>query len=494
MANIRTMLDGLRNALTGQGTGADARRGNSYTPTCMTQQEIDAAYRGSGMMRKIIDIPALDMVREWRNWQAESNQIKLLENEERRLDLRGKIRMAETLRGLGGGAIILGVPGDQQLPVNLRAIGKKGLAFIHVVSRWHLTLGDQVTDANDPLFGGPKNFKMQTSLGEQTFHPSRVVCFKGDPLPLLQTMGWEEQFWGESRVARVLDAVQNSDTAQGAFASLITKSRNVIIGIPGLTDIVSEPEGEAAIGKRLATMALGEGMYHATLRDAGDGTPGAGETIDHRQVTWTGIPDIMMAFATFMSAVSDIPATRLLGKSPDGMNATGKGDSDNWHKTVRAKQTLELGPCMDQIDAALIPSALGTVPTDEDGKAAEIWYEWAPLDTPSEKDEADTFYVTMQAVEKAQATGAIPEEAFVKGFQNLMTERGWMPGLEGALAEIPEDERFGLNPEPDDTDPSALTQENGNGGDPDLAGGGKPTQRRPARRAANDGKPKPKDA
>src|SRR5690606_6627144 len=58
-----------------------------------------------------------------------------------------------------------------------------------------------------------------------------------------------------------------------------------------------------------------------------------------------------------------------------------------------------------------------------------------------------------------------------------------MPGLEGALAEIPEDERFGLNPAPadNDDDPSAIQAE---GGDPASAGGGTDV---PARRAANDG-------
>ena len=62
-------------------------------------------------------------------------------------------------------------------------------------------------------------------------------------------------------------------------------------------------------------------------------------------------------------------------------------------------------------------------------------------------------------MEKVQATAAIPEVAFAKALQTGIVENGWAPGLEGALDDIPEDERFGIEQDEDDgTDPSALTQ------------------------------------
>ena len=469
-------VDSLTNAVSGFGTHADPRAYNRYLPGNLEQSQIAAAYDGSGMMAKVIDIPALDMVREWRNWQADAKQIKALEAEERRLGLREKVRMAETYRGLGGGALVIVTAGDHSSELKPEQIAKGGIVAINVVTRWQITGVDFVDEIADPNYGKPTYWRMGNS--QTNIHPSRVVCFRGDPVPPILPVSLDERFWGRARVQRVLDAVQNVDTAQGSFASLITKVRNVIIGIPGLMDLVSDADGEAALRRRLSAMILGESMYNAMLRDAGDGTPGAGETIDHRQVNWAGIPDVMMAFATFLSAVSDIPATRLMGKSPDGQNATGDSDTANWNRMVKAKQTLELQPCMDQLDPLLMASA-GVSATED----AEVWADWAPLDTPSEKEEADTFNVTMDAMTKLQATGAIPDEAFAKGLQNLMTERGWIPGLEGALAEIPENERFGLNPDDDGTDPSAIAAE---GGDPDLEGVGGANGSVPPRRAAND--------
>lgn len=468
MATIRRLWDGLSNALTGLGTTSDPRYRNAYTFCPLSQQQIEAAYRGSGLMRKVVDIPAFDMVREWRDWQAEKDQIELLEAEERRLGIQAKVMQAEILRGLGGGALILGAPGDPEMPVNERVSQKDGLSYIHVVNRWQLTATRWIDDPTDPLYGGPEFWQVQTAQGQRRIHPSRVVCFRGDPLPNLTGTNMLDHFWGESRVQRVLEAVENSDTAQQAFSSLIVKSRNTIIGIPGLTDLVSTATGEQQLAKRMAALQLGESIYNATLRDAGEGKAGDGETIEHRQVNWAGIPEIMYAFATFVAAVSDIPVTRLLGRAAEGMNASGDSQQKDWNKMVRARQNLALRPCLDQLDAALIPSALGSRPS-------EIWWQFSPLDTPTEAEEATRFKTTMEAVEKAMNTGAIPDQAFNKAVQNTIIEGGWMPGLDGALDEIPEAERYGLDPDEDGTDPSALQAAN----EPENP---------PIQRAANDGR------
>lgn len=459
MANLlRWIADGLVNGLTGMGGRGDARGGNRYCFRPLSHPEIEAAYRGSGLMRKVIDIPALDMVREWRDWEADSATAALLVAEEKRLGLQQKIMLAEIMRGLGGGALILGLPGNSETPVNTKVLGKGALAYIHVVNRWQLTFGQLVTDPLDPLFGGPEMFEMASTAGQRQIHPSRVVCFKGDPIPNLTSVSTLDTFWGESRVQRLLEAIQNSDTAQAAFATLISKARNVIIGIPGLGDLVSTTEGETQLGKRMEAFSVGESLYNVTLRDAGDGTQGAGETIDHRQVTWTGIPEVMDAFDQRVASVADIPMTRLAGRSPAGMNATGQHDADNWDKMVIARQNLMLRPCMDALDEPLIRSALGSRPE-------EITWAFSPLNVPSETDEATRFKTTMDAVTAVQSTGAIPDEAFAESLQNTLVENGFMVGLETALEKIPEAERYTVQQQPDPLalDPSALQAANENG-------------------------------
>ncbi|MCC6482195.1 MAG: DUF1073 domain-containing protein [Sphingomonadaceae bacterium] len=443
MGNVLRLFDGLKNAITGAGTRRDARTASTYAPVLpLTQPEIDAAYRGSGLMRKIIQIPALDMVREWRDWKIDADLVTKIEDEEKRLGLQAKIRQAEVLRGLGGGALILGLPGDPSQPAPAN-IGLGQLSFVNVVSRWHLSFSAMQDDARLPGYGEPLMWQLNTGgTAMMNIHPSRVVPFRADTTAMLAalTVGRDDAFWGESRVAQVLDAVQDSDAARGAFASLLHKARLTRIGIPGLSALVAAPGGEEAVSARLSVIALAESIHNASVYDSGtDGTNA--EKIDDVSYSFAGAKDILSAYAEFVAAISDIPATRLLGRAPEGMNASGDSQQQDWKKRVRAMQTLELAPCLERIDPYLVQSATGARPD------AGAWFDFAPLDNPSEKDNADRFAVQVGAIEKLVNMGIMPERALAKGAQSLLIEEGYLPGLEAALEEIPEDERWGVEPD-----------------------------------------------
>ncbi|MEF2554323.1 anti-CBASS Acb1 family protein [Aurantimonas sp. A2-1-M11] len=76
-------LDSIVNILTGQGLGKGKSQGSTYAFTPMDPMELDAAHCGSWLARKVIDIPAMDMCREWRDWQAENDEIEKIEAEEK---------------------------------------------------------------------------------------------------------------------------------------------------------------------------------------------------------------------------------------------------------------------------------------------------------------------------------------------------------------------------------------------------------------------------
>lgn len=464
------ITDSLRGAIEAVGRLNPFTRGglagSTALPGIFTHQLAIAAYMASGMMKKVISIPAEDRVREWRDWQADADDITKLEDEEKRLDLIAKVQEAENLRGIGGGALVIITKGDHSSELKPNQIGEGGIVAINVVSRWEIKGKEWIKDLASPQYRCPQMWEMDSGNGQQVkIHPSRVICFRGARLPAGAAVDDETLFWGDSRLLRVFTEVQRSDETQAWFAALVRKAKLLRIGIPDLDS--RDPE---QLNKRIEVIALGESSLNATVFRSSSGADDPGETVTDYQVTWAGIPAMMDAFDQRVAAVSDIPFTRLTGRSPAGMNATGEHDMDNWNKAVVSGQKLETRPCLEKLDPFLIRSA-GVSP-------AKVTWKFAPLSVPTEKEEADTFNTTMDAVTKLQATGAIPDEAFAKGLQNLMTEREYIPGLDQALAEIPENERFGLNPDDDGTDPSAIQAE---GGDPNLAGGGGSA---PARRAA----------
>lgn len=469
--------DGLMNAMTGTGTGRDPRRANSYIRPVLTQAEIAASYSGSGMMRKIVRTPALDMVREWRDWSGlDDDQAAAIFDEEKRLFVRQRILAVETLRGLGGGALILGLPGNLAAPAPT-SIAKGGLRFIHAVSRWHLKFDLLDTDANSETFGEPLMWKLDTTDGQQSIHPSRVIPFRADTSASTTMIGGssDDVFWGEAAVQQCLESVQDYDAVHAGFAALANKARVLRVGVRGLYEMIAEGR-EADIFKRLAAMATGESLHNAIVFDAGDEEGKGGEKIEDATYSFAGAKDMLNAAGERVAAIADIPATRLLGRAPEGMNASGDSQQVDWNKRVRAMQTLDLAPCLDRLDRYLIPSALGSVPP-------EAAYEFAPLDTESQGDRATRFKTLMEGVVQLQNTATVPDQAFNRGVQSLLVEEAFLPELEAALAGMPDDERYGVLPEGDD---------DAEGGDLDLEGEavGEQGVPPPLRRAANDAAPR----
>lgn len=479
MGAVQAIRDRLSNALTGQGTRYDARAASTYALNPLTQQDIAAAYAGSGLLRKVCQIPALDMVREWRTWNGlEADEAAKVYAEEKRLGLVGKVRQAEVLRALGGGALILGLPGEPTQPAP--ANGK--LAFIHAVSRWHLSFDQIDDDPTSPTYDEPAMWRMETTQGRKEIHPSRVIPFRADRTASIAMPMWSavDQFWGESVVAQVLDAVKDSDTARASFAALLHKAKLLRIGIPNLMEITSTAEGESKVMQRLAILATAESIHNATIFDAGNRDGKEAEQITDAEYNFAGAKDMLYAYGEFVAAISDIPATRLLGRAPEGMNSSGDSQQKDWNKRVRALQALELAPCLDRLDPYLLAAAGASSTTAN--------YTFDPLDTPSEAENATRFKTLMEAVVQLQNTATIPDQALNRGVQSLMVEEGFLPELELALSEMGDDERYGIAPH----DGPEIDNERKEGDPTSADPGGSIGSGSPDRAlAANDAAPRP---
>lgn len=480
MGNLLTMAkDRLMNAIAGTGTGRDPRTANTYTAVPMTQHQIAQAYSGSPLMRKIVQIPAMDMVREWREWKLDAEQITAVEKLEKRLMIRQKVRQVEVLRGMGGGALILGLPGNPSEPAP-ENIGRDQLAYVNVVSRWHLSFSEYQEDAREPGYLDPVMWTLTGQGGQQTLHPSRVIPFRADTtasLAMISNTG-HDAYWGESTVQQVLDAVADNDSARSSFAALVNKARTLRIGIPRLMELASTQQGTDQVAARMSILAMAESIHNAFIYDAGDAEGKGGEKIDDSSYSFAGAKDILNSYGEFVAAVSDIPATRLLGRAPEGMNSSGESQQTDWNKKIRAMQELDLAPCLERFDRYLLQSAIGTVP---DGQ----WYEWAPLDMPDQKAEAERRKAEAETIKIIQETATIPDRAFAQAVQSWAIDEGMWPELEAALLPLSDDERFGLaQADPSDDDLGGNSAE---GGDPDPANGASMDDSR----RMNDATPRP---
>lgn len=427
------------------------------------QAEIEAAYRQSWLARKIHDIPPYDMTRAWRDWQTDKDRIEAIEAEERRLKLPQKVRRALTLARLhGGGALILGLPGNPNIEVDPERVAKGALGYVHVVSRYQLTVNELEGDVTSPYFGQPKLYTMSgTGTAAVEIHPSRVIPFIGQPLPEGMLASTVESFWGDPLMQSLADAVDNSDDAQRAIIELLKAAKVDIITIPDLMGLLGTAEYEQRLLKRI-TLAQSIRDSSGTLLISGPAREGdPGEKWETRELSFTGLPDLAKIFLMAAAGGADIPATRLLGQSPDGMNATGESDLRNYYDMIASRQATDLEPTLDPLDDMLLRSVFGNAPSD-------IHYNWASLWQLTPEQQADVADKKSKAIKAITDTGLVPTRALEEGVQNMLIEDGLFPGLEAALEALPDEERF---PSLSAPTPEELAAEMALGGGAPGAGG-----------------------
>ncbi|HWK65385.1 MAG TPA: DUF1073 domain-containing protein [Rhizobiaceae bacterium] len=432
---VVTFADGFANFLAGLGAGNPKMAANSYVMEC-SQVELENAYRVSTWFGKIVDIPADDATRGWRSWKAEQAQIEAIEAEEKRLQVKQKVRQALIWARLYGGAVIIpgGLPGDPELPLPIARVNKGAVKFLTVLHRFDDVQPEGII--RDPLsefYGQPERWILNGTGAQQiTLHPSRVILVNGRKVP--SRLGGND-VWGDSVWLHLADAVRNADSGAAVIGALMQEAKIDVVRQPNLMTGMASVEYESVLIQRYRMAAMLKSVANVLLLDKED-------EWDQKQVTWAGLPDVMTTLLTILSGAADIPVTRLIGTSAKGLNATGEGDLRNYYDNVKSKQELTLSPALAPLDEMLIRSGIGARPES-------VWYDWNSLWQPTEKEQAEVDKLEAETTNIYAMTGLVPTSALAKAVQNRMIESGRWPGLEQGIAEA--DEELG-EVEPDPTD------------------------------------------
>lgn len=429
MGNIIAFFrDSLTNMVANIGTSRDKAASTFYSMPMLSDEELLNAYRGAWLPRKIVDIPAFDSVRAWRDWQAKKAQIEPIEAEEKRLNVKGKILEAKIKARLWGGAAVVIGTGDQNLtePLDVERVGKGGLKYLTVISRRNLTAGEIDRDPASEWYGKPKVYQIKSTDGVQVdIHPSRLVVFNGAAQPDEEIVTTTYAGWGDSVLLSVVEAIKQADGTAANIASLVFEAKVNVIRIPDFMQNVGDERYRAKILERYTLAATAKGINGDLLLDKE-------EEFEQKTASFATLPDVLMSFMQLVSGAADIPATRLLGQSPAGMNATGESDLRNYYDRLQAMQSVEMTPAMGRLDECIIRSALGS-------RDPDIYYEWAPLWGMSEKEKADVFKTKADAARALAGTSTspplVPIDALSDALVNTFVEDGSLPGLDAAIEE-----------------------------------------------------------
>lgn len=356
------MFDSFSNLVANIGTMRDKRHHNQFNAAVAAYNwiEIEGAYLDCWIARQIVNVPIDDGLREWRSFNIEDSSA--IEEEERRLKVSYNYMLANYWARLYGGSVILMIT-DQSLEeeLDVKKIKKGSLHKLIPLDRWDVVpINVNYYDPVSEDYLKPEYYMLFG--GRTKIHSSHVIRCDGEEIP--RRLRALNQGWGDSTLRQVMEDVKDVVATKSGIASLVLEANVDTIQREGLSQELASGQ-ESQILKRFALSGQLKSLVNTLLLDGN-------ETYERKSVTFGGLAQIMQSFMTWTSGAADIPATRLFGRSPEGMNATGESDMRNYFNKVKSIQENKFTPDMRKLDQVLIRSATGEIPE-------EYSFEWNPL-------------------------------------------------------------------------------------------------------------------
>jgi phage-related protein (TIGR01555 family) len=354
-------------------------------------------------------------------------------------------------RLFGGAALIIGIDGqdfDDELDPD--SVGKDDLVFVHAVSRWEIETGPLMLDITSPWYGEPSYYKRTNTLNTPNeklnpplepsglgyepgstlvIHPSRVVRLIGLEYPDVYS---SMDSWGDSVLQPVADAIKAAGLVNSSIAAMIAEAKLDVIKVPGLIESLSTDAGTEQLRSRFSFTMAAKSTVNTTLIDSN-------EEWQRIALQFGNMDAVMGMYLNIAAGAADIPATRLLGRSPDGMNATGASDLRNYYDRLSSDQKVRVQPALERLDEVLIRSALGSRPE-------EIHYTWDSLWQIDDEQKATIALQKTQAFKLEVDMALFNPEVLREVRANQLIEDAVYPGLEAAIDE------HGIEPDEDEHD------------------------------------------
>lgn len=417
--------DGFRNIATRVGDGTpNLFNATTYPLTRKSWdfQTLNSMYRSHWVVRNIISAIPDDMLKNGYDIVSDitPDQRDKVEGCIRRTNLVERIREGLYWGRLYGGAIgVILIDGQEdslEEPLDLDGVMPGSFKGLLIVDRWTgVNPGSElVTNINSPDFGLPKYYEIYLSDVETNvsmrIHHSRVIRFLGAKLPYMEMLA--ENYWGSSELEHVFDELNKRDNVSWNIACLTFMANIRVFKMEGMEQIFGLG-GEKAVEELYRTV---EGMNMLMNNNALQ-IIGEKDSYESHQFAFGGLGEIYDRFMMDVSGACGIPVTKLFGRSPAGMNATGESDMQNYYDLVEKEQETRLRPVLEKLLPIIFTSVLGAVPNDLD-------FNFNPVRRSNEAERQDLGSKQTTAVTQAFTAGLISQRTALKELQGSSKQTG----------------------------------------------------------------------
>ena len=142
-----------------------------------------------------------------------------------------------------------------------------------------------------------------------------------------------------------------------------------------------------------------------------------GTKLTNTQYHFNGLQEVYESMCLNLCGASHYPMTKLFGRSPGGLNATGDSDLQNYYDYVNSQREAKLRPALEKLLPVLCMSAWGFVPDD-------MSVIFPPLWAPTAKEVAEIAKTKSEAIVSGYQAGLLNVDTAQKELKKLADETG----------------------------------------------------------------------
>lgn len=378
---------------------------------------MNSLYRGSWVVQSVVGLMVDDMLREW--YKLSGSLSPEIQEKISRIERKKQVRqrLSEGIswgRLYGGAAGLINIKGQEGMldqPLDYELIFPGTFDGITIFDRWQgIVPGMDLVYVNGEAVPEYYSFTDATGKTVAKVHHSRVIRFTGRPLPYLEKVA--ELYWGESEIEPMYSDLKAHDNVSANMAALTFQANINTMEVQNLEQLFSL--GSVEQQRRFWAVMQNQSVVKSNF---GIQLVNKGDQMHNTQYTFSGLQEIYDSMCLNLCGAAHYPMTKLFGRSPAGMNATGESDLKNYYDYVDSQRESKLRPALYQLLPVLFMSEVGAIPDDFDITFPPLW-------TPTAKEVAEIAKSKAEAIVSTYQAGLLNVDTAQKELKKLEGETG----------------------------------------------------------------------
>lgn len=236
-------------------------------------------------------------------------------------------------------------------------------------------------------------------IGNRRIHHSHLVIFRNGEVPDILKPVYN--YGGIPVPQKIMERVYAAERTANEAPQLAQSKRTMIWG----TDLTTVLLNQKRFQEHMRVWTNYQNNFGIKLVNNDD-------VVQQFETSLADLDNVIATQYQIVAAAANVPATKLLGTTPKGFNATGEYEEASYHEELESIQTHDLQPLIDRHHMLLMASEIA--PQFGLKNNTDIAIDWQALDSPTAKEYAEIGEILSRTDANLIATGAISAKDVAK--------------------------------------------------------------------------------